>query len=101
MAQTEKPSAAVTTEGFEKLTNIEQKHSATAAATSATVFDIALGYLHAGLSLVAIKADGSKQPALKTWKQSEMRQPTEPEIRLWFTEKQRAIARSAERRGTQ
>ncbi|MEP7343431.1 MAG: bifunctional DNA primase/polymerase [Acidobacteriota bacterium] len=58
----------------------------------ATLLDTAMGYLHAGLSLIAIKTDGSKKTSLKTWKEYETRQPTEPELRSWFAGAPRGIA---------
>src|SRR5215831_12406310 len=38
----------------------------------------------AGLATIPIKVDGSKQPALSSWKQFEQRLPTEGELRRWF-----------------
>lgn len=37
-----------------------------------------------GLSIIPIKTDGSKRPALQTWKPFEDRLPTETELRQWF-----------------
>lgn len=43
----------------------------------------------AGLSIIPIKTDGSKAPALPTWKPFERRQATEAELRKWFGNDQR------------
>ena len=41
-------------------------------------------YLHAGFSLIPLKADGSKAPALAAWKVYQTRCPTETELDDWF-----------------
>ncbi len=41
-------------------------------------------YLYAGFSLIPLKADGSKAPALAAWKVYQTRQPTEMELNTWF-----------------
>jgi hypothetical protein len=46
--------------------------------------DVAIRYQRAGLSILPIRADGSKAPALKTWEPLQKRLPTEDEIREWF-----------------
>ncbi len=49
-------------------------------------------YLHAGFSLIPLKSDGSKAPAIAAWKAYQTRQPTETELDLWFdTENPRGI----------
>jgi len=92
MTKIEKPPATAITEGFEKQTIIEQAHIATPDTAKSTIFDIANGYLGAGFSLVPIKADGSKQPALKSWKGYETQQPTGSELHAWFAGKVRGVA---------
>ena len=44
----------------------------------------ALLYLASGFSIIPIKRDGSKSPSISTWKEYQMRKPTEAEIRDWF-----------------
>ena len=44
----------------------------------------ALSYFSAGLSVVPIRRDGSKAPALRSWKTYQERLPTEAEVRRWF-----------------
>ena len=41
-------------------------------------------YLAAGFSLIPIKADGSKAPAVSEWKPFQTRKPTEDELVQWF-----------------
>ena len=41
-------------------------------------------YLHAGFSLIPLKADGSKAPAIPAWKAYQTQRPTETEINIWF-----------------
>lgn len=54
------------------------------------------GALHlrgSGLSTIPIRTDGSKQPAIGSWKEYQHRLPTESELRKWFGNgKQRGIA---------
>lgn len=45
--------------------------------------DAALTYIQAGLSVVPIKRDGSKAPAVP-WKQFQARRPTDAELIRWF-----------------
>lgn len=84
MQQIEKPSAAGITEGLEQLSNFNKKDFATSGNADATIFDLAISYQRAGLSTIPIKTDGSKRPALSSWKPYEERQPTEDELRGWF-----------------
>ncbi len=48
------------------------------------LLDVALRYQRAGLSVLPIRADGSKAPALSGWKELQSRLPTEEELRQWF-----------------
>ena len=41
-------------------------------------------YLKAGLSVIPIKADGSKEPAFSGWRTYSNRQPTHEEIESWW-----------------
>ena len=42
-------------------------------------------YCRNGLSVIPVRADGSKAPALRTWEAYQERQPTEAELVEWFT----------------
>ena len=44
----------------------------------------ALLYVTSGLSVIPVRPDGSKAPALKEWKQFQFRRPTEDELQDWF-----------------
>jgi hypothetical protein len=48
------------------------------------VFATALAALAAGISVVPIQADGSKQPALRSWKEYQQRRPSRYELERWF-----------------
>lgn len=50
------------------------------------VLDTALAWLRSGCSVVPVRADGSKRPALDGWKEYQQRRPTAPEVTEWFTE---------------
>jgi putative DNA primase/helicase len=52
--------------------------------TTASCFDTARRLVAAGLSVLPIRADGSKAPALASWKAYQERLPTEEELRQWF-----------------
>jgi hypothetical protein len=45
---------------------------------------VATGYLAAGLSIIPIRADGSKAPALSSWKRYQSQPPSPAEVRRWF-----------------
>lgn len=47
-------------------------------------FQIALSALEAGISVLPIRPDGSKQPAVSRWKHYQQEQPTEAEVQAWF-----------------
>lgn len=49
-----------------------------------SIADTATQYVEAGFSIIPIRADGSKEPALKTWMQFKDRRPTFSEIGEWF-----------------
>jgi hypothetical protein len=42
-------------------------------------------YRDFGLSVIPVKPDGSKAPALDTWKELQRRLPTDAELAAWFT----------------
>src|SRR5262245_13718779 len=48
--------------------------------------DAALAYLRAGLTVIPIKADGSKAPAVSTWKEYATALPSEAAVRSWWRE---------------
>ncbi len=50
----------------------------------ATVLEWARRYVSAGLSVIPVRADGSKAPALPDWRQFTDRLPTEAELVEWF-----------------
>lgn len=50
----------------------------------AELLAIARGYVALGLSVLPIRADGTKAPCLATWKECQQRQPTEGELTRWF-----------------
>jgi putative DNA primase/helicase len=63
---------------------VEDKNGTAASGGQAsTPLDAALAYLRAGLSVVPIKADGSKRPPIP-WKEFESRLATEAELREWY-----------------
>lgn len=48
------------------------------------ILDTARGYLAAGLSVIPIRADGSKAPAESGWRAFSERQPSPDELQHWF-----------------
>src|SRR5262245_19640591 len=52
--------------------------------TTSTILEAAAQYTRAGLSVIPIRADGSKRPALPTWKEFQQRLATEDELARWF-----------------
>src|SRR6478609_10603769 len=57
-----------------------------------SVLDTARRYVAAGLSVIPIRGDGSKRPALGSWKQYQSRLPTDDELRRWFVEETTGLA---------
>jgi hypothetical protein len=51
---------------------------------NATVEQIARGYLAAGLSVIPVRADGTKAPAFAGWREYAERRATEAEARAWW-----------------
>src|SRR5262249_31189305 len=52
--------------------------------SSGSVLDLATKYVAAGLSVVPVKTDGSKAPALRTWKWLERQLPSAADLGEWF-----------------
>jgi P4 family phage/plasmid primase-like protien len=50
----------------------------------AAVLVRAQAYLNAGLSVIPIRADGSKAPAIASWKKYQQQLPTAAEVESWF-----------------
>lgn len=57
-----------------------------------SLLDVAGGYVAAGLSVIPVRPDGTKSPAVAAWKQYMRRTPTEEELREWFAEPGSGIA---------
>jgi putative DNA primase/helicase len=57
----------------------------------AATLEAALAYVKAGLSVLPVRADGSKTPAISRWKEYQQRLPTEPELEGWFGKKHLGI----------
>lgn len=49
-----------------------------------TTYEQAKRYVKMGWSVIPIRPDGSKAPALKSWKEYQLRYPTDEELRNWF-----------------
>jgi hypothetical protein len=52
--------------------------------TEGRVLTVALRYLRTGLSVIPIRRDGSKAPAVKTWKEYQTHLASDAEVRGWF-----------------
>lgn len=46
--------------------------------------EAARAYVRAGLSVIPVKPDGTKSPALDTWREFRERKPTDAELNAWF-----------------
>jgi hypothetical protein len=53
-------------------------------AMSSSLLSVARSYVGAGLSVIPVKGDGSKAPALDQWKQYQQRKPDDDELQTWF-----------------
>jgi hypothetical protein len=53
---------------------------------------VALAALKAGLSVLPIRPDGSKQPAVAVWKEYQQIPPSVEEVEAWFQHPQRGLA---------
>lgn len=56
------------------------------------VLDTAISAVNIGLSILPVRADGSKAPALASWSKYQKRRATMPEVRAWFSGAPRGIA---------
>jgi putative DNA primase/helicase len=56
-----------------------------------TVLDWARRYLRLGLSVIPVRADGSKAPAISGWREFTDRRPTEGEVVGWFPDDRHGI----------
>lgn len=54
--------------------------------------DTALAYLSAGLSVIPIRPDGSKRPALSRWERFQQQRPAEAFVRSWWQDGTAGIA---------
>jgi putative DNA primase/helicase len=63
--------------------NLADIRTASTPSGALSTFAVAQQFLAAGYSLVAIRRDGTKRPAV-AWKQFQSRLPTESEIKGWF-----------------
>lgn len=52
---------------------------------STHMLSVAEQYIAAGFSILPVLADGTKSPALHSWKDLQSRQPTQDELSLWWT----------------
>ncbi|MGH9852507.1 MAG: bifunctional DNA primase/polymerase [Blastocatellia bacterium] len=50
----------------------------------AQILSLARAYVESGLCVIPIKTDGSKAPALRSWKDYQARRPNDGELRRWF-----------------
>ena len=55
-------------------------------------YQVALEALEAGMSVLPIRPDGTKQPALPGWKRYQQELPTEAFVEEWFRLPQRGLA---------
>ena len=56
------------------------------------VYQVALAALEVGVSVLPIRPDGSKQPALPGWKPYQQEMPTQSVVEEWFRHSQRGLA---------
>jgi len=55
-------------------------------------YQVALAAINAGIGVVPIRADGSKQPALSGWKEFQLRLASPAEVQSWFRSPERGLA---------
>jgi putative DNA primase/helicase len=60
--------------------------------TAARPLDVALRYLRSGLSVIPIRPDGSKAPAVPEWKNYEKKLPSESDVRAFWPDDTFGIA---------
>lgn len=56
-----------------------------------TVFEFAQRYVAGGISVIPIRLDGSKSPAVASWKPYQTRIATDEELRTWFLQSDHGI----------
>ncbi|MBX5458387.1 MAG: bifunctional DNA primase/polymerase [Thermogemmatispora sp.] len=69
-----------------------QYSPASRSADASPVLQTALAALEAGISVVPIRPDGTKRPALASWKRWQTIRPTVAEVRAWFRDPRRGLA---------
>src|SRR6266568_9157985 len=55
-------------------------------------YQVALAALEAGMSVLPIRPDGTKQPALSGWKRYQQGMPAQALVEEWFRRSQRGLA---------
>src|SRR5438876_10417025 len=55
-------------------------------------YQVALAALEAGMSVLPIRPDGTKQPALSGWKRYQQEMPPQALVEKWFRQPQRGLA---------
>src|SRR6266702_6488116 len=55
-------------------------------------YQVALAALETGMSVLPIRPDGTKQPALSGWKRYQQEMPTQALVEEWFRHSQRGLA---------
>lgn len=55
------------------------------------VLETAISYVEAGLSVIPVKCDGTKKPALKAWKEFQQHLPSDEELSAWFADESKGI----------
>src|SRR2546428_9639079 len=55
-------------------------------------YQVALAALEAGMSVLPIRPDGTKQPVLTGWKRYQQEMPSEGLVEEWFIQPQRGLA---------
>ena len=61
-------------------------------ACQSPTFQVALAALEAGMSVLPIRPDGTKQPALPGWKRYQQEIPSQALVEEWFRHPQRGLA---------
>src|SRR6266699_660775 len=61
-------------------------------ARQSPTYQVALAALEAGMSVLPIRPDGTKQPALPGWKRYQQEMPTKTLVEEWFRHPQRGLA---------
>src|SRR6266568_2290356 len=61
-------------------------------ARQSPTYQVALAALETGMSVLPIRPDGTKQPALSGWKRYQQEMPTQALVEEWFRHSQRGLA---------